>query len=367
MRGLYVHIPFCAAKCLYCDFYSVPGRLELLDKYIEAVIVEAHGYPGQSFNTLCIGGGTPSLLGPQNLEKLMTGLRGAFDLSGLREATIEGNPESVTTGFLRVARDCGINRISIGVQSLDDGELKKAGRVHDSPKSIDAIKLTQEAGFDNISADIIVGLPGQTRSSLGHTLEALAGLPLTHLSVYCLSIEEGTPFAACLPDDLPGDDEQVELFGRAAAYLQREGFIHYEISNFALPGRECRHNLNYWRGGEYVGLGAAASSHVDGVRYKNAATLAGYLAHPQGARIEMERLKPEEKLAEEAMLRLRLLQEGVDTNNLATGHGCELVAKLKERLDGQVAQKFLVKKGSCYRLPPSGVMTSNRVLAEVLA
>ncbi|MDD5494411.1 MAG: radical SAM family heme chaperone HemW, partial [Dehalococcoidia bacterium] len=360
-------IPFCAAKCLYCDFYSVPGRLELLDNYVEAVIGEARGYPGQSFDTLYIGGGTPSLLGPQYLEKLVSGLRSAFELTELQEATIEANPESVTAEFLQAARDCGVNRISLGVQSLNDGELGKAGRVHSSQKAVDAIKLTQKAGFANISADVMVGLPGQTRRSLGHTLEALAGLHVTHLSVYCLSVEDGTPFAACLPADLPGDDEQVELFGRAAAYLERQGFIHYEISNFALPGRECRHNLNYWRGGEYVGLGAAAASHVDGIRYKNAATLSEYIAHPRGVRIEVERLKPEEKLAEEAMLRLRLLQEGVDTNNLAARHGCEKVATLKERLDGQVAQNNLVKNGTCYRLPPSGVMTSNRVLAEVLA
>ncbi|MCX6005030.1 MAG: radical SAM family heme chaperone HemW [Chloroflexi bacterium] len=367
MRGLYIHIPFCAAKCLYCDFYSVPGKLDLREKYTEAVIREARAYSRQSFGTLYIGGGTPSLLGPQNLGELLAGLYDAFDLSGLKEATIEANPESVTGEFLYIAQDSGINRISLGVQSLNDDELSKAGRIHSAKKAIDALTLAQECGFANISADVIVGLPGQTWHSLEHTLRTLTGMQVSHLSVYCLSIEGGTAYAACPPADLPGEDEQVELFERARTYLQQRGFAHYEISNFALPGKECAHNLNYWRGGEYIGLGAAAASHVKGSRYKNAATLEGYIADPAGARIEQEWLKPEGKLAEEAMLRLRLLQEGVDTNNIAAEYGCEKVAGLIERLDGQVALKLLVKQGTRYLLHPSCVMTSNRVLAEVLA
>lgn len=236
MRGLYVHIPFCVRKCAYCDFYSLPDRLDLVDAYIDAVLRETESYIGMSFHTLYLGGGTPSLLGAGGLWTLVGGLRHAFDLSDLSEATIEVNPESATIELLQAAVDVGINRVSVGVQSLSDRELQSVGRIHSAAQAVKAISRARRIGFRSVSADVIVGLPGQEWATLGLTLETLTGLGINHLSMYCLSLEHGTPLAMNPPDDLPSDDAQAELFEQATEFLLERGFNHYEISNFALPG-----------------------------------------------------------------------------------------------------------------------------------
>jgi len=366
MAGLYVHIPFCVRKCNYCDFYSVPGKLTLLDRYVEAVLLEAEQYHGTHFDTLYIGGGTPSLLGAGRLEILMQGLSQQMGLVSLREATIEVNPESASDEFLKTARSLGFDRVSIGVQSLSDEELAKSGRIHDARTAVAAIDGARHCGFSNISADIIVGLPGQTDRMLSNTLAGLGGLGITHLSMYCLSIEENTPFSADRPPDLVDDEGQAILFEHAAEHLMDEGFIHYEISNFALPGRECLHNLNYWRGGEYIGLGPSAASHIAGVRSKNASCLEAYIENPLDGECEREALGPDDKMAEEAILRLRLLAEGLELAVLQERHPVADISGLKERLDKMVGEGMLAVDGGRYRLPEGGVMTSNRVFVRVL-
>ena len=227
----------------------------------------------------------------------------------LVESTLGVNPESATSEFLRTAKNLGFNRLSFGIQSLPDAELQSVGRIHTAAQAINAIKLAQQTGFQNISADLIIGLPGQNWNSLHSSLEALTGLGFPHLSIYCLSLETGTPLALDPPTDLPSDDVQAELFAQARAFLLDKGLIHYEISNFACPGFECLHNLNYWRGGEYLGLGPAAASHINNPRFKNKNDLDAYLQNPTGQIEYVEELSPKDKAAEEAMLRLRLLEE----------------------------------------------------------
>jgi oxygen-independent coproporphyrinogen-3 oxidase len=366
MRGLYIHIPFCISKCRYCDFYSLAGKTDLIEGYVSAVVREAEKYGGTSFKTMYVGGGTPSLLGPRRLADLVDGLRSHLQIDSLLEATIEANPESTDEDFLRMVRDIGFNRISIGVQSLDDDELKKAGRVHSSTQALKAIELAFNCGIDNVSADIIIGLPGQTVESLDNTLRKLVGIGLTHASVYCLSIEEGTAFAACPPADLPDDEFQASVYERVAGILKEYGFIHYEISNFALPGKECLHNLNYWRGGEYIGLGPSAASHVGGRRWKNEANLHAYMDDPLAAGIEEDIVDAETKMAEEAMLRLRLLEEGLDTGQLAMRYGLNEFKDLEKRLNILAGQKKLVKNGKRYKLAPGSILTSNRVFVDVI-
>jgi oxygen-independent coproporphyrinogen III oxidase len=367
VKGLYVHIPFCVRKCQYCDFYSLAGRDELSEAYIQAVLCEAKAYAGRSFQTLYLGGGTPSLLGVELLGKLIFGLRKSFDLSGLNEATIEVNPDSVTKELLRAVIQAGIDRISIGVQSLADYELKSAGRIHTADQAVQAIRLVKEAGLASVSADLIVGLPGQTWSTLRKTIEDLIGLNLEHISLYCLSLEEGTPMAINPPEDLPTEDMQVYLFEQAQKFLSLYGFVHYEISNFALPGKECLHNLNYWRGGEYLGLGPAASSHLSGQRFKNRANLDAYIKEPTGQTEGREILNPEAKAAEEAMLRLRLLVEGICLSELDGRFGKNNTATLAGRLERLAEEDLLNFDGIRYTLPPSRVMTSNPILAEVVS
>ncbi|MFH1382120.1 MAG: radical SAM family heme chaperone HemW [Chloroflexota bacterium] len=366
MRGLYIHVPFCVRKCRYCDFYSLPGQLDTVAPYVDAVLRESLTYKGLSSQTMYLGGGTPSLLGAKHLKKLIDGLRESLDLSDVTEATIEVNPDSTTRELLETAKDAGINRVSIGVQSLDDSELQSVGRVHTATQAMDAIKLTKRLGFNAVSADLIVGLPGQTWLTLHNSLERLVDVGIEHLSLYCLSLEEGTPLAESPPDNLPSDDTQAELFEQASRFLDGNRFIHYEISNFALQGFECQHNLIYWHGDEYLGLGPAAASHLDGKRFRNRADLDAYISHPTGQMEDVEELFGEEKAAEEAMLRLRLLEEGIKIDELTAKFGQDNVTSLIARLDGMVRDGRLTYDGSTYRLAPARILTSNPIFADVL-
>jgi oxygen-independent coproporphyrinogen-3 oxidase len=338
----------------------------MMDRYLDSLLLEAEKFAGTEFDTFYIGGGTPSVLGPARLAALMKGLSKRLGLKHLVEASIEVNPESSSREFLSMALSLGINRVSIGVQSLNDEELRKAGRLHNARTALEAIDNAAKCGFDNISADIIVGLPGQNAASLSATLEQLNGRGLTHLSAYCLSIEKNTPFAVDPPPDLVDDDNQASLFEMLVLYLKRQCFKHYEISNFCLPGRECLHNLNYWRGGEYVGLGPAAASHLKGRRLKNSACLERYVMDPLLIDVETEELAPADRMAEEAMLRLRLLEEGLDLRTLQERYAGVDAAGLKARLGKMAGEGMLVEGGDKYFLPAGGVLTSNRVFMDVL-
>ena len=243
-----------------------------------------------------------------------TSLLRTYEGVQLLESTIELNPESATPEFLQTVKNLGFTRLSFGVQSLNDNELQSVGRIHTAKQAVAAIKLAQNLHFPAISADLIIGLPGQTSASLHKSLESLVVMGIQHLSVYCLSLESGTPLGNNPPPDLPSDDMQAQLFEETRSFLQSRGFAHYEISNFALPGYECPHNLNYWRGGEYLGLGPAAASHLNGKRFKNRSNLDAYIENPTGQIEDIEELSPQDKASEEAMLRLRLLEEGLNTN-----------------------------------------------------
>jgi oxygen-independent coproporphyrinogen-3 oxidase len=367
VRGLYVHVPFCVRKCGYCDFYSLAGRGESRSAYVEAVVREASARGRRSFQTLYLGGGTPSLLGPELLEKLVAGLWTLFDMSGVVEASMEVNPDSAGRALLQSARKIGINRVSVGIQSLADDELKGVGRIHTASQAIETVRLAQEVGFPSVSADLIVGLPGQTQESLGRSVEGIIDLGLDHVSVYCLSIEEGTPLAASIPGNLPSDDTQAELFDTAVHLLTGHGFDHYEISNFARRGHECLHNLVYWHGDEYVGLGPAAASHIDGRRFKNKADLDTYIVEPAGQTEQVEQLSSTEKASEEAMLRLRLLKEGLDIEALIARFGPGHVTALKGRLDKLADGGMLKRTGTRYVLDAGRVLTSNLIFAEVIS
>lgn len=366
MKGLYIHIPFCLQKCRYCDFYSLPARLYAREAYVDAVLRESRSYAGLSFQTMYLGGGTPSLLGGKLVGDLIHGLGKSLDLSGIVEATTEVNPESATGEFLEAARNAGINRVSVGVQSLSDSELKAVGRIHTAAQALETARLAKRLGFKAISADLIIGLPGQTWLTLSQSLDTLVGSGIEHLSLYCLSLEEGTPLAEAPPGDLPSDDMQVELFQQACSFLEERRYLHYEISNFALKDCECRHNLNYWRGGDYLGLGPSAASHLCGRRFRNRADLNGYLESPAGLTEDCEELNKKDKAAEEAMLRLRLLVEGIEVSELTARFGQGNIETLISRFEYMASRGRLVVEGSRYRLTPSRVLTSNPIFAEVL-
>lgn len=381
MRGLYVHVPFCLSKCAYCDFYSVTGSLELVPAWVDAVLEEARRRPGLCFETLYLGGGTPSLLDAVSLRRLVEGLRQSFDLTRLAEATVEANPESASEEWLRAVLALGFHRVSIGVQSLSDRELSSVGRAHSARQGAEAVSRALEAGFHDVSADLIVGLPGGARPqtalsgdggcpkpslALERTLEHLVTMGVSHFSLYCLCLEPGTRLARRPPADLPDDDAQADLFEGACSALEQRGFIHYEISNLCLPGRECRHNVNYWRGGEYLGLGPGAASHLGGRRWRNRADLPGYLRGPGAAVEDVEQLGAKAKAAEEAMLRLRLLVEGLSAEEMVERFGEEPMRDVRSRLDQMADGGLLIRDGRRYRLAPGRALTSNSILGRVL-
>ena len=370
LPGLYVHTPFCKTKCPYCDFYSVT-KTARIGEWVGAVLREAsrHRDAFPLFDSLYIGGGTPSVMNHDEIEGLLEGLSDIFHFDDTTELTMELNPDDVTKEKLAFYRSLGVNRISLGVQSFNEQEVRFLGRRHTARQAQAAVSLVAQGGFAEFGLDLMYGLPRQSTRTWLQTLRKALSFGPAHLSCYQLTIEGDTPFSRLSRGgnlQLPGEARQGALFLETSNYLTGAGFIHYEISNFAHAGKECLHNLNYWRGGEYIGLGAAAASHVNLKRYKNSADLESYINSPTGIVTESEVLEPAYKLCEEAMLRLRLVQEGVDIRYLQLKYGCISVASLLERLNRLVEEKLLTRIDSVYRLHSNRVMIANRVFTEVL-
>ena len=283
---MYVHIPFCRRKCGYCDFYSLPvsgASPGLMPRYVSALLCHAAAWRRRcgrlAADTLYIGGGTPSLLPPVELSRLVDGLREAFNLPDCAEISLEANPDSLGDGVLCAARQSGVNRLSVGVQSFDDRLLRVLGRPHTASDARAAIKRARRAGFSNISLDLMFGLPGQTRDKLARSLDEAISFSPEHLSCYLLKLEPGTPlYEGQSTLLLPGEKEQTEQYELLCARLNAAGYEHYEISNFALEGMRSRHNLKYWRGADYLGLGAGAHSLMCGRRFSYQRDVGSYIA-----------------------------------------------------------------------------------------
>lgn len=280
--GIYIHIPFCLAKCRYCGFYSRGGADEAeMGEYVKSLIADiaeygrVYGIGGEDrmVDTVFIGGGTPSILPAGAISAIMDSLRSAFHVDPEAEITIESNPKTLTEDKLRQYRRDGINRLSIGLQSFDDGCLAALGRVHTAGDFLDNFRLARACGFDNINIDLMFSIPGHTMKIWEETLRQAIALSPEHISFYSLQIEEGTPFydmfLAGEIDQIP-DETDRQMYHKAVAMLRDAGYEHYEISNAARPGRQCRHNLKYWSMEDYLGIGSAASSFVDGVRFAEA-------------------------------------------------------------------------------------------------
>jgi len=279
--GIYVHIPFCVSKCAYCDFVSYSGLDELHDSYADALAAEIASAPRLRARTVYFGGGTPTVLGPTRLRKLLDVLRGRIDIIGGGEMTCEANPDTIDAAGLTELHAAGFNRLSMGVQSLDDDVLKVLGRTHEASVAPRAFDLARQAGFENINIDLIFGAPGESLDSWTRTLEEAVALDPDHLSVYSLTVEDGTRLAAAieagqLPS--PDDDLAADMMAAAASTLGAAGYERYEISNYARPGRQCRHNVDCWRHHDYLGFGASAHSKIGGVRFSNHSAVDRYVA-----------------------------------------------------------------------------------------
>lgn len=370
--GIYIHVPFCAKKCAYCDFYSLTDDASM-DAYVKALCVDFRrsrtDLAGASVDTVYFGGGTPGLLGHKRLAQLLKKLRSNFEITADAEITLETNPATLTgEDYAKLVR-AGFNRISFGVQSLDDGELATLGRIHTSEDARAAVKAARTAGFQNISIDIMFGLPGQSEESLGRTLSEAIALEPEHISFYGLKIEEGTPFHEMRDKlDLPDEDLYAKLYLLGAEKLTSAGYSHYEISNFAKPGLESRHNLRYWKLNEYIGFGPAAHSYLNNTRYGITRDLNGYISAVTAGQLpersESEPVEPEAQLREYIMMSLRL-STGINRMVYEARFGRSF--EKPEEFFRRISRGGLcVPTDNGWRLTAKGFLISNTIIVKLL-
>lgn len=307
MFSLYIHTPFCKQKCRYCAFHSAPADEEQKEQYCNALLKAIENAEHRPCATLYFGGGTPALLGAERLARLMEKIRQTFTLLPDAEITIECNPESTTPALLNALRAMGFNRISLGVQSLDDEELHFLGRLHSAQRAKEALSEIFAAGFQNVSVDVMFGIPGQTKKSFGKTLDTLLSYPITHLSAYGLQWEEGTPLGSH-PQPMEEEAEEA-LWQMLCQKAKKAGLEHYEISNFAKSGCSSKHNMAYWRRTDYLGLGPSAHSFLKGVRYSAPEDTAAFIANPDPLQNPLP-INEQEAYEEAVMLGLRT-KEGI--------------------------------------------------------
>jgi len=361
IKNVYIHIPFCRGKCYYCSFISF-DRLELKDAYVDALKKEIHSeYKGEKLNTLYFGGGTPSLLSISDFKDLIS----LFVTDEATEITVEMNPEGLDKDYLRSLRLCGVNRVSIGSQSFDDDILKLIGRRHNSAQIKSAVKLVKEAGFKNISLDLIYGLPTQTLGGFSKDLDEVLSQGIQHVSLYGLKIDEGCRFDIQKPSSIPDSDMQADMYLKAVEKLTQNGFEHYEISNFSLNGFSSRHNLNYWDNNTYYGFGLSASGYTGVTRYTNETDLDHYIENPFSKNSQQE-LIDNEILEEEIFLGLRKMA-GIDVQNINKKFGIDFELNYKDILDKYLETGHLIKTSKGYALSVEGVMVSNEILSEFIS
>jgi len=355
VKNAYIHIPFCKSKCKYCSFISF-NKPELITDYISALIREiSKNYKGELLDTLYFGGGTPSLIQPELIGKVIS----RFNFAPDAEITLELNPDDLER--IPDLKRIGINRLSIGSQTFDDKILKLAGRRHNSMQIIEAVELAKRTGFTNISVDLIYGFPQQTIQSIKSDLEKLLRLDIQHISTYGLKIEQESAWGKNTPD-VPDDDLQADMYLRINEVLASRGFCRYEVSNFAKKGYESRHNLNYWNNAGYYGFGAAAHGYVDGIRYSNTETIEEYL----GAgfpRVFEHVLTQKEKLEEEIFLGFRKT-EGINTQKIKDLYGVDFELKYENIL--KKYSDYFIKTPRGYALTLQGMLLSNVILSEFL-
>lgn len=387
MPSLYVHVPFCVQKCDYCAFYSqalVDNPKELISVYLEGLEVESSTRQKdapQGVSSLFIGGGTPTALKDNELEQLLGMIHQLFSINSGAEKTVEGNPGTLSDEKLAILRRYGINRFSLGVQSFDDSLLRAVGRVHTAEQARKAIQRLRAAGFKNVNLDLMFGLPGQDMAAWRTSLEEALSYSPEHLSLYGLMLEEGTPLYGRYMgtrefvsgekeelDRLPDDDLQAEMYEGAVLRLKQAGYRQYETSNFALPGFECQHNLGYWRGGDYLGLGPGAVSCLDRVRWKNIEDVYSYakLLLKGDSPVDeagQEVLSLRECMAERMILGLRLA-EGVHLSSFKNNFGADLRDIYRDVLARYDNRGIFVFQGEYLCLNPKYAFVANGILQE---
>ena len=407
---LYVHIPFCVRKCAYCDFLSAPADMQERTLYVDALTKEIRAekeeYRNYKVSTIFLGGGTPSVLGEDEIAEIFRALYESFDISDSAEITMEVNPGTVTEGKAAVWKKCGVNRLSIGLQSVNDDELRMLGRIHTYREFLNTWETVRGAGFRNVNIDLISAIPGQTLESWSRTLRTAAELEPEHISAYSLIIEEGTPFyeqygeeAGCnfetendkareadggqtvLPP-LPDEDTEREIYKATEVILAGYGYHRYEISNYAKDGYECRHNLGYWERKEYLGHGLGASSLIDECRFHNTEDMKKYLEFFEksasdpaglpnstdclsGIREEVESLSREDQMEEFMFLGLRKT-EGISMNEFCKAFDRDIFEVYGPQIRKMEEQGLLIVQDGRIRLTERGTDVSNYVFSEFI-
>lgn len=364
-KGLYIHIPFCKKKCLYCDFVSKTGCEDKFDAYISAVLREGEEYRGEKIDSIFVGGGTPTILNERQLKKLLTQINKIFDIDANAEITCEGNPGTISTEKISLLSDCGINRMSVGVQSFNDDELKVIGRIHTSDEAYNTVQKIKSGGIDNINIDLMTALPKQTPKSLAYTLRRAVELPITHISVYSLIIEDGTPLEREYSQGrliLPDEDTDREMYHSTVEFLRKNGFEQYEISNFTKRGLECKHNLKYWNCDEYIGLGVAAHSYIENKRFCNSSDINEYITNNKR---EYTLIPEEDKISEFMMLGLRK-NNGVSELDFYERFGKTIQETFGEQLQKFIRLGLMKKINDSYCLTERGIDVSNSVMCEFI-
>ena len=372
--GIYIHIPFCRSKCQYCDFYSLTSKDDkLMDSFIEATckhIKEAGALaPGYQVDTIYFGGGTPSFFGADGMAMILSAIRRGFDVLHDAEITFEANPDSVSQKLLSRLRNEGFNRVSLGIQTDDDAILQKIGRPHTYAQAEQAVERIRKAGFQNLSVDLMYGLPGQTLESWEGTVRHVLKLAPDHISCYGLKVEERTPMYQYKDAiNLPDDDLQADMYLAAVEILRSKGYRQYEISNFARKGMVSKHNMKYWTGGEYLGFGPDASSDFGGKRFTAVRDLLGYLdgiKHGGKVMAEVHEIPPRERAGEYLMTRLRttagILGDDYERHFLLP------FTPLEACLQKYASQGYAVQTAEgIWHLTPEGFLISNTIISDLL-
>jgi len=393
--GLYIHIPFCQSKCAYCDFYSLSGSGDaLMHRYAQAVIRQMGNYSHAArdyvVNSIFIGGGTPTTLPVNTMCKIIDAVRKNFNVARGAEFTMEANPATVTKAALAKYRRKGVNRLSLGLQSANNEELSTLSRIHTVSDFEESYLAAVAAGFNNINVDIMYGIPLQTADSFNKTLDYVTSLSPSHISVYGLKIEEGTTFHR-IRDTLmlPDEDTEADMYLDTISYLRVKGYKHYEISNFAKPGKQCRHNLKYWNCEDYLGLGCAAHSYFAGMRFSMKRDIMKYMESMEadigkseispknGISLtedklrsvqpidEMYRVTDKERVGEYIMLKLRLC-EGLSSREFTDRFAINFDAVYGRQLRLYIDNGFMKYDGDRYSFTPKGMYVSNYILSSIL-
>ena len=376
---LYIHIPYCRQKCRYCDFASYPGQKNSMPAYVDALLREADMMAVTAKNTpiqtVFIGGGTPSILPANLLDGLLSGLRQRFNIPAGIEFTTEANPGTLTGEWLEAALTGGVNRLSMGMQACQPSLLRTLGRIHTHQDVVDSVALARRMGVNNLSVDLMFGLPGQTPAMWRESLQAALDLGVEHLSCYGLIPEEGTPLFDDLEAgrlSLPDEADERRMYDDTLTFLSQQGYQQYEISNFAKPGYECRHNIGYWTRVPYIGLGASAASFLPnksgGLRLTNPAGIHDYIAMAEEQawrRRERTSLLPEDARFESLMLGLRMTR-GVSEKDFAAMHGMTIDTYCGEILRQQEKRGLLVHQNGRWALTRRGMDVQNAILVEIM-